>query len=318
MADRFLESQRDLLRLQEGVITRRQALAGGLTEKAIVVRVQGERWQRLQAGVYATFSGEPPRTAVLWAAVLRAGPGAVLSHQTAAELYGLTDAQAPLIHLTVPNGSPVTRPSGTVIHYSCRLEQARHPAFLPPRTRVEDSVLDLIGNMTSLDEAVSLISRAVGRRRTTAPLILAALASRPRMRWRADIIRVLDIAAEGAHSLLEYRYVTRVERPHGLPRGARQHPVSRGGSRQYQDVSYDEYMLVVELDGLAAHPVEARWRDARRDNTNTAYGLATLRLGYVDVSDRSCESAAVVGQALQRRGWPGTIRRCGRTCRALI
>ena len=318
MADRFLESQRDLLRLQEGVITRRQALAGGLTEKAIVVRVQGERWQRLQAGVYATFSGEPPRTAVLWAAVLRAGPGAVLSHQTAAELYGLTDAQAPLIHLTVPNGSPVTRPSGTVIHYSRRLEQARHPAFLPPRTRVEDSVLDLIGNMTSLDEAVSLISRAVGRRRTTAPLILAALASRPRMRWRADIILVLDIAAEGAHSLLEYRYVTRVERPHGLPRGARQRPVSRGGSRQYQDVSYDEYMLVVELDGLAAHPLEARWRDARRDNTNTAYGLATLRLGYVDVSDRSCESAAVVGQALQRRGWPGTIRRCGRTCRALI
>src|SRR6516225_861686 len=274
MADRFLESQRDLLRLQEGVITRRQALAGGLTEKAIVVRVQGERWQRLQAGVYATFSGEPPRTAVLWAAVLRGGPGAVLSHQTAAELYGLTDAQAPLIHLTVPNGSPVTRPSGTVVHYSRRLEEARHPAFLPPRTRVEDSVLDLIGNMTSLDEAVSLISRAVGRRRTTAPLILAALASRPRMRWRADIIRVLDIAAEGAHSLLEYRYVTRVERPHGLPRGARQHPVSRGGSRQYQDVSYDEYMLVVELDGLAAHPVEARWRDARRDNTNTAYGLA--------------------------------------------
>jgi hypothetical protein len=96
MADRFLESQRDLLELQQGVITRRQALAAGLTEKAIVVRLQGERWQRLQAGVYATFSGEPPRTAVLWAAVLRAGPGAVLSHQTAAELYGLADAPARL------------------------------------------------------------------------------------------------------------------------------------------------------------------------------------------------------------------------------
>jgi hypothetical protein len=154
----------------------------------------------------------------------------------------------------VANGSPVTRPSGTAVHYSRRLELARHPALLPPRTRVEDSVLDLIGTMTSLDEAVSLISRAVGRRRTTAPLILAALASRPRMRWRADIIRVLGIAAEGAHSLLEYRYVTRVERPHRLPRGARQRRVSQGGSRQYQDVSYDGYMLVVELDGLAGPP----------------------------------------------------------------
>jgi hypothetical protein len=40
MADQFLECQRDLLRLQRGVITRRQALAAGLTEKAIVVRLQ--------------------------------------------------------------------------------------------------------------------------------------------------------------------------------------------------------------------------------------------------------------------------------------
>jgi hypothetical protein len=204
-----------------------------------------------------------------------------------------------------------------VVHYSRRLGQARHPALLPPRTRIEDSVLDVVGDMTSLDEAVSLISRAVGRRRTTARLILATLAGRPRMRWRADLIRVLDVTAEGAHSLLEYRYVTRVERPHGLPRGTRQRRVSRGGSRHYQDVSYDEYLVVVELDGLAAHPLESRWRDMRRDNTNTAYGLATLRLGYVDVSGRNCESAAIVGQALQRRGWRGTLRPCGRTCRAL-
>jgi hypothetical protein len=318
MADEFLECQRELLRLQEGVITRRQALTAGLTEKAIVVRLHGGRWQRLQAGVYGTFSGEPPRTAILWAAVLRAGPDAALSHQTAAELYGLTDAPAPLIHLTVPSGSPVSRPSGTVVHYSGRLGQTRHPALLPPRTRVEDSVLDLVGNMTSLDQAVGLISRAVGGRRTTARLILAALAGRPRMRWRADLIRVLDITAQGALSLLEYRYVTRVERPHGLPRGTRQHRVSRGGSHQYQDVSYEEYALVVELDGVAAHPLESRWRDARRDNANTAYGLATLRLGYVDVSERSCESAAIVGQALLHRGWRGTLRPCGRTCRALI
>jgi len=317
MGDEVLECQRDLLRLQQGVISRRQALAAGLTVKAIGVRLGSGRWQRLQPGVYTTFSGEPPRTAVLWAAVLRAGPRSVLSHQTAAELHGLTDAPAPLIHLTVPSGSPVSRPGGTVIHYSRLLDQTRHPALLPPRTRVEHSVLDLVGDMTSLDEAVSLIARAVGRRRTTAALILAALAGRPRMRWRADIIRVLDTTAEGAHSLLEHRYVIRVERPHGLPRGTRQRAVSRGGTRQYQDVSYDDYLVVVELDGLAAHPPESRWRDMRRDNVNTARGLATIRLGYVDVSERSCESAAIVGQALRHRGWPGTLRPCGRGCRAL-
>jgi Transcriptional regulator, AbiEi antitoxin len=139
MADQFLECQRDLLRLQRGVITRRQALAAGLAEKAIVVRLQSGHWQRLQTGVYAVSSGEPPRPAILWAAVLRAG--------------------------------------------------------------------------------------------------------------------------------------------HGAPRGARQRAVSRSGAHQYQDVSYDGYLVVVERHGLAAHPPEARWRDMRRDSTNTAEGVATLRLG---------------------------------------
>jgi hypothetical protein len=173
MADQFLECQRDLLRLQRGVITRRQALAAGLTDKAIVVRLQSGRWQRLQTGVYATFSGEPPRSAILWAAVLRAGRGAVLSHQTAAELHGLIDTPARLIHLTVPSGSQVSRSAGIMVNYSARLDQTRHPALLPPRSRVEDNVLDLVGDATSLDEVVSLISLAVGRRRTTAQLILS-------------------------------------------------------------------------------------------------------------------------------------------------
>jgi hypothetical protein len=46
------------------------------------------RWRRLHPGVYAAFSGQPGRDPVLWAAVLRAGPRAILSHETAAELHG--------------------------------------------------------------------------------------------------------------------------------------------------------------------------------------------------------------------------------------
>ncbi len=40
----------------------------------------------------------------------------------------------------------------------------------------------------------------------------------------------------------------------------------------------------------------------RRDNTNTAEGVATLQLGYVDVSELNCESATLVGQALHNAG----------------
>jgi Transcriptional regulator, AbiEi antitoxin len=303
-----------LLEMQAGVLTRQQALAAGLTQKAIVARLRSERWQRLHAGVYATFSGPPPRPAVLWAAVLRAGPQAVLSHETAAGLYGLLDDPGPVIHLTVPSGSPIRRPAGAVVHYSRQLDQTRHPVLAPPRTRVEDCVLDLAATASCLDEAVSVIVRAVGRRRTTAAHIGVALARRPKMRWRTDITGALALAGDGVHSLLEYRYVTRVERPHGLPRGNRQRAVVRAGRRQYQDVSYDDYLLVVELDGQLAHPLEASWRDARRDNLNAAAGLATIRLGYVDVSEHACASAAVVSRALQLRGWPGAARPCTPVC----
>lgn len=64
------------------------------------------------------------------------------------------DAPVPLIHLTVPNGSRVRSPAGTVVRYSRRLDQARHPVLPPARTRVEESVLNLAGD-ASLDEAVS-------------------------------------------------------------------------------------------------------------------------------------------------------------------
>jgi hypothetical protein len=316
MPDQFQECQRDLLRIQSGVISRRQAMAGGSTAKAIEVRLRTGRWQRLHPGVYATFTGEPPRSAMLWAAVLRAGTDALLSHRTAAELYGIYDDHGPLIHVTVSSGSQVLRPHGVAIHYSSRLAESRHPVLLPPRTRLEDSVLDLVHESAVVDDALGVVLRAVGRRLTTSGRILAAMRQRPRLRWRNDIAGALGLAA-GSHSLLEYRYVTRVEQPHGLPRGVRQKRVGTRGRSQYQDVSYDDYSLVVELDGRAAHPAESRWRDIHRDNANLARGLVTIRFSYGDISDHACQCAATVGEVLVLRGWQGRLRRCGSTCSAV-
>jgi len=314
MDDSFRECQRELVRLQEGVVTRGQALAAGLTPKAIEARLRRGHWQPIHPGVYATFTGEPGRPAMLWAAVLRAGKHAVLSHQTAAELHGLADVAAPLIHVTVPSGSQVTRPLGVAVHYSRRLALSRHPALSPPRTRVEDTVLDLADGASSADEAIGLALRAIGRRRTTAQLRAATLRGRSRSRWRAGVLAALDPAAQGAHSLLEYRYGVRVEQPHGLPRGMRQRRVRRDGHHEYQDVTYDEYLTVVELDGGAAHPSGESWRDRRRDNVNAAHGLVTLRLCWADVSEQPCATAALVGATLQRRGWRGRPTPCGPTC----
>src|SRR6516165_4560583 len=134
-------------------------------------RIRNGRWQRLQRGVYASFSGEPSRETILWAALLRAGPHAVLSHQTAAERHGLIDEPSSLISITVPATSHPGRRAripGVVIRRSDAILRTRHPAMLPPCTRVEDTVLDLIEIADTFDDAYMWICRAIGRRRTTA------------------------------------------------------------------------------------------------------------------------------------------------------
>ena len=175
-------------------------------------------------------------------------------------------------------------------------------------------MLDLAIGAASLDEALGWIFRACGSRKTTPDRLAAALALRDRMRWRTELGAALGLGAQGVHSLLEFRYVNRVERPHGLPAAARQYRVTRAGQRQYQDVTYQAYGVVVELDGRAAHPVELRWRDIRRDNASAAEGQVTLRYGWADVTQRPCQVAAEVGAVLSGRGWDGWLRRCGPAC----
>ncbi len=94
--------------------------------------------------------------------------------------------------------------------------------MLPPCTRVEDTVLDLIQVAPTFDDAYAWICRAIGRRRMTADRIRQAMDARKKMRWRRELTLALADAGEGALSLLEYRYVHRVERPHGLPTARRQ------------------------------------------------------------------------------------------------
>ena len=301
------------------VTGRRQAMRVGFTRSMVRRRLGSGRWRRLQRGAYATFSGPVPREAELRAALLRAGPGATLSHQTAAELHGLTDRAGEQIHVTVPvSRNPARRGKipGVIVHRSSRIDLARHPALSPPRTRVEETVLDLVETARDFDEAFAWICRAVGRRHTTVPLLRAAAAARKKMRWRTEITAALANVAEGVHSLLEHRYVTRVERAHGLPHATRQARRRHGARTTYIDNLYDEYGVCVEVDGATAHPAEERWNDVRRDNTNTARGSATLRFGWPEITQRRCESAILVSDTLRDRGWAGSPRSCSPGCPA--
>jgi very-short-patch-repair endonuclease len=302
---------------QADAIARRQSRLVGIDPETMRNRVRSGRWQRLQRGVYATFSGQPLRETVLWAALLRAGPGAVLSHQTAAERHGLIDEPSPVIVITVPAARHPGRwmkVPGVVIHRSDAILRTTHPAMLPACTRVEDTVLDLIEIAPTFDDAYMWICRAIGRRRTTADRIAVAMAARKKMRWRREIALALGDADGGALSVLEYRYVHRVERPHGLPAARRQARIRQRSGNRYLDNLYDPYGVCVELDGTAAHPADEQWRDKRRDNANTVSGLVTLRFGLLDLGEHRCQSAASVASVLRDHGWTGSPRPCERAC----
>ena len=305
------EILREQAESQRGMITRRQALNAGLTRSAIGARIGTGRWQRIYPGVLATFSGEAGREALLWAAVLRAGPGAALSHETAAELHGLARKPAQLIHLTVPADRRVEPVPGLAIHRSARIAQARHPCQEPPRTRIEETVLDLADTARTFDDALSWACAACGGRLTTPQRIAAAMNRRAKLRYRNALRLALDDITAGAHTILEHRYLHDVERPHGLPRAERQVRVVRGGRSQYRDALYRKYLVVVETDGRVAHPAEGRWRDVHRDNAAAAVGITTLRYSWSDVTTRPCAVAAEVGAALAQRGWPGPLRPSG-------
>lgn len=307
-----------LLDVQCGIVDRRQALRLGFTASRIEHMLTVGKWRRVHDGVYATFTGPVSRDAQLWAAVRRAGDGAMLSHQTAAEVQGLADkAASGDIHLTVASRRrPVQREAirGIIVHRSDRsLPEFSGGSWKLPRTRVEDTVLDLVESAATFEQGYSWIARAVSRDLVTVAMLRAALAGRRRFRWRAWLADALEDSGHGIGSSLELRYARDVERAHGLPTARRQARRTLGGRTHYKDNWYAEYRVVVEIDGPAYHQGERAGADRDRDNLNLAADAAqTFRFGPVGVTERACESAVLVAATLRRNGWTGSPHPCGR------
>jgi hypothetical protein len=305
-----------LIDSQRGVVGNSQTKQVGIPRKAVRHRLDKGQWRRMHRGVYATFTGEAPREAKLWAAVQRAGDGAMLSHETAAEVYGLAGKPSRKIHITVPRSRRPAQKGpiqGIVIHRSDQSRPARLPPWQLPRTRIEDTVLDLVVTARNFDEAYSWISRALSRELVTVGMLRDALADRSRFRWRAWLTEALADAEEGAYFPLERRYLRDVERAHGLPRAQRQSRRTINGKTHYKDNWYPEYGICVELDGVTYHPPEQVQADQDRDNVNLAVDDArTYRFRLVDVTERACDSAAMVAASLRRHGWQGQPHPCCR------
>jgi hypothetical protein len=202
-----------ILHAQERVVSAAQARAVGMSADAIRSKVDSGRWQRVHHGVYATFTGDLSRRAYLWAVVLRCGRSAVLSHETAAEIHGLTRGPASKIHVTVPLSSNPARLgdlAGVVVHRSANWQEDPQPPLNLPRTPVAATVLDLVDGAGSLDDAYAWLSRAITGQHTTTGALREALAGRKKISKRswlaAALTRVDDDVQNGlAQAIVKVR-----------------------------------------------------------------------------------------------------------------
>lgn len=298
----------NVLRQQDGVISRRQALAAGLREHEIRRLLRRNEWARVHAGVYVDHTGPLTWPQRAWAAVLYAAPAALCFESA-------LGADVLPIHVAVAQRRPVlAEPVGVRIHHLVNLQERVLWNVSPPRMRYDEAVLDVACRATAELDAIAVLADACRSRRTTAHRLLQVLDSRARVRRRRWLRGVLADIADGTCSVLEHGYLARVERPHGLPKATRQKRAASSVGVCYRDAEYGE-RLIVELDGRLHHDsATVRDADFERDLDAAIDGRSTVRLSYGQVFARPCRTASKIAQVLRRHGIAVGGRPCGQDC----
>lgn len=302
-----------LARSQYGIITRTQALAH-ISLDALRWRLERKNWRSVHPAVYATHAEPLDWMARASAALLYCGPRAALAQESAAHLLDLDNRQPPVIAVAIPAGIRRKSCVGFTVRRRRRLETLAYkrlrvtaPAF---------TVLDVGDSPTaSREDAIALAARAVQRRKTTVVALRRELEQRRAHRHREAIELSLGIVADGAESVLEVEFVTRVLTAHRLPTMRMAVPDRAGRLSIRRDFVNDTHGVVIEVDGIGAHEGR-RSRDIRRDRHTAAQGRVTLRAEWVDVRYEPCELAAQIFATLRSRGYQGVVYACTATCRA--
>jgi hypothetical protein len=125
--------------------------------------------------------------------------------------------------------------------------------------------------------------------------------------------RLLEDIEAGTCSVLEHGFVHRVERPHGLPRTARQVRAVVAGRATYRD-ALSSHGVCIEMDGRLHERLGQREHDFDRDLVAAATGTPTVRLSYGQVFGRPCWTASQLAAVHRAHGWSGQPRACGPGC----
>jgi very-short-patch-repair endonuclease len=259
---------RQLVAEQDGVLTRQQALHGGLSEDQWQWRLDSDRWQALCPGVVVTHTGPVTPHQLSWAAVLVAGPAACLSGDAALLELGLAVGPLQVLHVAVPYGRSVTPrrlapASAPTVQVQARrvsaLAQLRHPARRPAAVRAAPAVLHAAAWARSDRAAEWRIAAAVQQRLVLPQDLRRSLAVLPRLPRRPLISTVLDDVEHGAHAASELDFLRFLRRWRLPPPDRLQRPVRLGRIR-YLDAWWERQKVAAELDG-AHHRTAGAWDD---------------------------------------------------------
>lgn len=284
------EQERRVLHLacrQKGVVAREQVLSEGMSARAIDGRRESGRWSSVLPGVYRIEGSPRGWQQQVAAAALWAGERGVLSHRTAAALFGLNRyGESGRVHVTV--GVFLPAPAWVATHQS-----TLHPKDVVVHrghrvTSVPRTLLDLAkGEPPAYVEAAA--DSALAKKLTTVAE-LRRFVNRHRGHRGIRLLRRLVEGYEGGNGPVESELESRVLElidDAGLPRPRRQQQLTVGGQRRRLDFHFPGTNVVIEADGYSSHASpEAFERDRVRSNALAVRGYVVLRWTWQGIRDR--------------------------------
>lgn len=291
----------ELAERQHGVVARRQLLALGLTESAIDRRLRAGRLHQLRDGVYALGHRLIPREGHWMTAVLASGSDAVLSHRSAAALWGIRPTSRSRIDVTVRHRS---RSSKAICRHISNVptdERAEKDGI--PATSVHRTIFDLAAT-EDVDALISMLREAEYLQRWDRLSLWHLLERYPRKRGarkvRAALERLKSEPPGRKRKGLEERFAPFL-RHHHLPLPRFNDWLVLGNRRYCVDCHWPGTGQIVELDGWQGHSTRSAFRsDRERDRKLRVAGYSATHLTWAQLDDEPAEIAADLRTLLTR------------------
>jgi very-short-patch-repair endonuclease len=286
--------------LQRGLVSRSQLLAAGISTASIKrMLATGSLWPTHQ-GVYSVGCSIEVPLARETAALLAVGPNALLSHRSAAVVWGICRARpddAPVDVLIGPRRR--TRRDGIAAHRTKRLERAeiriheRLPVTSPART-----VCDIAGAV-SMRELERAVDEALIRRLVRLQQLRDAVAKENGRRGGPILAALLDHRGNSTvtRSQAEERMLELVRAANFPP------PETNVRLNGYEvDFLWRPQRLIVEIDGYAYHSSRSAFeRDRAKDAALAAAGYLVIRITWLQMEREPYVVVARLAQALAQR-----------------